>query len=416
MWARLTTGLLATALLLAAACFVQPGGVGAAGAYVQSNSANGSASPLSVTYSSGVVAGNLLVAVCSANATATITGPSGFSTAINQTGDPAQGIFYKVAAGTESNISCSFTAGGTLAIQIYEFAGINTSTPFDAANLVASTGTGATASSGSVVTTNADDLLVAAISSDAASGVSTWTSSFSAGPSGTVGGKPALRLSYGSAYRAVTSIGTYSTTATVGSGSNWRGQVAAFKAAQASVLSTDVVDGSGNPLGNPSVTFSAANRGFSCQNTTATLGTSTQKIRITNYSPNSAWSLSLAASAGATSTWSTGGGTPQKYDYNDAGGSGCTDGDGDAFTGQLSINPAGASVTPKSGCNSTGISLLGATTGFTATNSIVLASASALTLYNCYWDFTGYGLSQTMPAGQPAGSYSLGLTLTVVAN
>jgi hypothetical protein len=159
----------------------------------------------------------------------------------------------------------------------------------------------------------------------------------------------------------------------------------------------------------------AAPRSFSCQTVTGTLGASTQKIRVNNTTNNPAWTISIAATGGATANWSAG--TP-KYDFNDTNGSGCTDGaDADSLGGDLTIDPSVGTDTPQSGCTTTGVTL-GSSAAFNegTTNTITLASGGATAGINCYWDFTGISLSQKVPATQQAGTYSIGMTLTIVAN
>ncbi|HEU0266601.1 MAG TPA: hypothetical protein VFQ70_03165, partial [Candidatus Saccharimonadaceae bacterium] len=74
------------------------------------------------------------------------------------------------------------------------------------------------------------------------------------------------------------------------------------------------------------------------------------------------------------------------------------------------------SSSPKSGCSNTGISF-GTDSSFSqnSVDTITLMTGSSATGSNCYWDLTGIGVSQTIPAGQPNGVYSLDLTATVVA-
>ncbi|MGH7196876.1 MAG: hypothetical protein ACREGJ_03895 [Candidatus Saccharimonadales bacterium] len=180
-------------------------------------------------------------------------------------------------------------------------------------------------------------------------------------------------------------------------------------------LTVDIVDGSGNPVTSPSLAMSAISSGGSCQTSTGTFGTASEKIRVNNTTAAAPWVLSVAATAGSTSDWSSG---TANYDFNDSSGSGCTDGgDSDSLVGQLSINPSGATSTPQAGCTNTGVSL-GGSSAFVegTTNSITLASASSSAATNCYWDFTGIALSQTVPELLPAGTYTIQMTLTVVAN
>ncbi|HEX6258439.1 MAG TPA: hypothetical protein VFZ48_03090 [Candidatus Saccharimonadales bacterium] len=182
-------------------------------------------------------------------------------------------------------------------------------------------------------------------------------------------------------------------------------------------LGVDIVDAAGTTVASPSLAMSGTSSSGACQTSTGTLGVSAQKIRTTNTTATPGWSLSIAATGGVTANWSSGTAT---YDFNDATGSpaGCADGaDADSLAGQLSINPSAGTVTPQAGCTNTGVSL-GSSAAFAqgTTDSITIASASASAQTNCYWDITGLALSQQIPALQAAGSYSLNMTLTVVAN
>ena len=278
----------------------------AASSLVQVNSSNSGTSPYALSYTKTPVAGDLLVAICSTDAAATITPPSGFTTAINETGDPAQGIFYKVSAGNESSVSCSFSAGGTYAIQIYEYSGTENVNPLDVAITTGVINSTTPASSGSITTLNANDLLLAAITSDASSGLASWTNSFTQETATTSGGKPATRIDAGSADLAVSAVGTYSTAPAVQSGSNWRGQIVSFKIAPVPIFSGDIVNSStGSSITSPNVVLGSVTTGFSCQTVTGTLPASGETIRLTNTTPsdNNGWTLTIAAS---TASWSDG--------------------------------------------------------------------------------------------------------------
>lgn len=416
-WARTARGLLAVAALLwVGVCASIMPQAHAYGVLVQKNSTTASgATSVSVAFAAGPAANDLLIAICGANTASTITAPSGFSTAKNEATAPAQGIFYKVATGSEGTTALS-CGGGTSStrwgMQIYEYSNMATTSPLDAVNTSTSTGSGTTASSGSVTTANANDLLIVGIISATSTALSTWTNSFTQEENMTIGG--GTKTAYGGADLTVGATGTYSTTAKSGNAS-WRGQIAAFKEASPISLTADVVDGSGNSVVSPSVSMSSVPRSFLCQTVTGTLGISTQKIRVNNTTGNPAWTLSIAATGGPTSSWSAG--TPT-YDFNDTTGSGCTDGaDADTLAGDLTINPAAGTNTPKSGCAATGVTL-GTSAAFNqgTTDAITLATGSSTAAINCYWDFTGISLSQTVPATQRAGSYSLGMTLTITAN
>jgi hypothetical protein len=149
------------------------------------------------------------------------------------------------------------------------------------------------------------------------------------------------------------------------------------------------------------------------QTVSGTLGTSSQKIRVTNSTMNPQWSVSLAATSGATTLWSAG--TP-KYDFNDPTASALDGADSDSFGGQLTINPATGTLTPQSGCTNTGVSK-GSSSAFSegVTNSITLVSSSGSAETNCYWDFTGITLSQDIPSEQTVANYFLDMTLTITA-
>lgn len=183
----------------------------------------------------------------------------------------------------------------------------------------------------------------------------------------------------------------------------------------AGTLSVDIVDAAGAAVASPSVSFSDADFSFGAVSTDGTLGTSSQKIRVENGTGTATWTLSLAASD-PTDVWSDGG--SNFYDFNDTTSSGSSDGgDTDSYAGLLSVDASGATVSPEAGCASTGISL-GTATDFEegVTDSITVASASGSTETGCYWDITGVDLSQTIPAEQPAGTYTLDFTLSIIAS
>ncbi len=396
----------AVMLVVSLLTFMMPNRVFAATTLVQSNSGTAG----SATFSTAATAGNLLVAICSTNVTATISSPSGFSTAKNESVNPSQGIFYKIAAGGETTIACTFSAGTSQPVQIFEFSGIENVTPLDVVNSVTSSGTTATASSGSLTNNNYNDLLLASVTSDGTTAPTGWTNSFTQIISSSISGKPSARMAYGSAYFSVSSPSSYSTSASVASGSSWLGQIAAFRIAPTPIFSGDIVDATGASVATPTVGMTSLNQAFACQTSTGTLGTSSEQVRVTNTTPadNLGWNLTIAASSSA---WSDSGG--QTYAYNNAAGSpaGCT-------SGQLTISPAAQIITPESspeyGCTTSGISA-GANTAMTGTTPVTLTAASSAASYYCYWDITNIGLSQTVPSLQPAGSYSLALTITLTA-
>ncbi len=164
-------------------------------------------------------------------------------------------------------------------------------------------------------------------------------------------------------------------------------------------LTVDVVDSGGIPVASPSFSFSAKTFDWTAQSSTATLGTASQKIRVTNTTATPGWTLSIAATAGPTTLWTSGSDT---YDFN-----------GSSANGRLQVNASSSTITPQGGCATTGISK-GASTYFVqgTQDSGTLLSASASAQTGCYWDLTSVGMTQDIPASQVTGSYTLNMTLT----
>jgi hypothetical protein len=169
----------------------------------------------------------------------------------------------------------------------------------------------------------------------------------------------------------------------------------------AGVLSTSIRDGAGAVVASPSFAMSSAVASTSTQTTTGTFGTPAQRITVDNPTGTATWVLSLGATAGASGNWTNGTAT---YAFN-----------GSATTGQLTVNPAAATLTPASGNTPTGITK-GTSAAFTAADPITLltAGSTADKIWNGY--ITGVGLSQIIPANQPLGTYTLDLTQTVAAS
>lgn len=375
---------------------------------VQTKSAAANSTTVSATFSPTAGVNHLLIAVCASRVNATLS-VTGFTAAKNQAGTPSQGIFYKVSAGTETTVTCTATATGRMAIHIYEYSGTLATAPLDTVNAVTSTGNSTAVASGSLTTTNANDMIFAATSINSNSTYSAWSNTFTERNdllSGT-------QLHTGAADRYVTATGTYTTTATATATGAWRGQIAAFKLLPIQ-LTADIVDASGLSVSAPSVAFSAANFNFACQTVTGTLGVASQKIRVSNTTPTG-WLLSIGATSGPTAIWSDGG--TNTYDYNDPGGTGCTDStDTDTVGGQMTVNPAASTLTPVAPCTVTNVTK-GTSVAFSqgVTDSISLLSATAAAMANCTWDLTGITLSQKIPGEQQGANYSLGLTLTLIA-
>jgi hypothetical protein len=178
----------------------------------------------------------------------------------------------------------------------------------------------------------------------------------------------------------------------------------------AGTLLTDVLDASRVPVGSPSIAMSAATFSFNCQTITGTLGSSSQRLYVTDPSTTSnGWTLAMAATGGASAKWQNSSATRQYY-YNDATGSGCTN-------GQLTVDPSVGTVTADcvtSVCTGATVAK-GSSTAMTSSTPVTLVTGAAATnVYRGY--LTGVSLSQKIPAEQPADSYSLNMTLTVTAN
>lgn len=165
-------------------------------------------------------------------------------------------------------------------------------------------------------------------------------------------------------------------------------------------LAVDIVDSSGSSVSSPSVTFSSTTFDWSGQQTTGTLGTGSERIRVTNTTSTENWSLSLSATNGASALWDNGSHT---YDFNDT-----------AANGRLEVDPSSSTISPQSGCSTTGLSR-GSAAYFDSGNNITLLTADGTADTNCYWDITNIGLTQDIPAGQEAGSspYTINMTLTI---
>jgi len=186
----------------------------------------------------------------------------------------------------------------------------------------------------------------------------------------------------------------------------------------AGVLSVDVVNSSYVSVDNPSFAMNAASFNFACQTATGTFGTAEQQIYVKNPdAADNGWTVSLAAS-NPTDVWDSAG---VDYDFNDSGGSGCTDGaDTDSLAGQMTVDPnAGTlAVGACSGCVVTNVSK-GSSGAFSegVTDSITILTGANTSDDVGDWKLTGVSISQTIPAEQPAASdYDVSLTLSIVAS
>lgn len=186
-------------------------------------------------------------------------------------------------------------------------------------------------------------------------------------------------------------------------------------------LTVDIVDGSYVSVANPAVTFGAVTFSFACQTSTGTFGTATEQIYVQNPdAADNGWTVSLAASSGATAFWD---GTSADFDFNDPTGTpaGCADGaDTDSLAGQMTIDASGGTLAAGNcaSCTTANITL-GSSAAYNegTLDSITLLTAAAAS--DDIGDFTlqDVDVSQQIPPEQPADStYNIDMTLSIVAS
>lgn len=198
---------------------------------VQQVSNQGTAGPTASATLSATVSANLLIAVVITQG-GTASAPSGFSTAISNSNVNHIPIYLFYRANAPSSTTISSTVSGPRWIMfLAEYSGISTTSPLDQTGS-ASTNT-SPASSGSVTTTSASELIVVGMSNNFADTYSSPTNSFNLLDQRTVG------VNTGGAYldRIVSVASTYNTDATCSNGSN--GVIASFKAPGFPVGSTN---------------------------------------------------------------------------------------------------------------------------------------------------------------------------------
>jgi len=184
-------------------------------------------------------------------------------------------------------------------------------------------------------------------------------------------------------------------------------------AATGGSLTINIVDGNDNSVNEPSIAFTTKTMFFDYQTSNGTFGNSNEKIRISNTTAGAQWTLTIAATDNSAALWSAS--TP-KFDFNDSTANAGDGNDADTYGGQMSFIPNSATITPQSGCNTTGLSL-GLSGAFSegVDDSLTLLTAGSTAGTNCYWDLTGIPVSQSIPAEQTPGNYSINMTLTITA-
>ena len=184
-------------------------------------------------------------------------------------------------------------------------------------------------------------------------------------------------------------------------------------------LSMDIVDDDGASVGSPSVDFAEKSFSFDTQDSKgyfAPTGAKEERIRVSNPTGTATWVVNLGAVS--TASWTDG---SKHYDFNDAGGytdDGATT-DADSYGGQMTVDPSGGTqsgVPSSTACPITNVSV-GSEDSFVegSKNSIDIFTAASGAPTYCRFDYVGVAdnITQKIPAGQAAGSYSLSMTVTV---
>jgi len=186
-----------------------------------------------------------------------------------------------------------------------------------------------------------------------------------------------------------------------------------FKTADGS-LDIRFADAANATLTNPTTGFSAAMTSKTASTTTAKLSNnSSQQLEVANSLSTTGWSVSLAATGGSTAKW-TQTGDAANYAFNST----------NTDQGQLSVDLSSSAFTASGStplgqaCTTAGLSY-GAGGAFVAgtasANAITLVTASSSSGLTCLFKLQDISLKQTIPAYQKPGTYTLSVTVTVVA-
>ena len=179
----------------------------------------------------------------------------------------------------------------------------------------------------------------------------------------------------------------------------WASSTSTFsQSISAGTLSVDIVNGSGASVGSPSVSFPSYSFSFDLGTSTATLGTGSEAIRVSNPTTNAAWTLTLAPTSTAGHWYS---GTAE-YDWKS----------NDHSGGAMQIDPTGGTIAGVGSCSESDVDKGSKTYFSSGTLSVTILSSTAAAT-SCRWDFTGVEIKQEIPASQPAGSYQIGMNVTV---
>jgi hypothetical protein len=197
---------------------------------------------------SATTAGNWLVATVQANA-GTITAPAGWSTAVNTTLANPVAIFFKEnIAGGLTSISASLSASTRWLMAVEEWSGIATSSSLG--QTATATGTSGAPTSGTITTTNADDLVVALIGIGNADTLSAPSGGFALQCQAVNGAAQSL----GMLHQVVSATGSYAAGATSSGVDPYSGAIASFQTAP-SVPTTLSVDDEGITVTTSRITY-----------------------------------------------------------------------------------------------------------------------------------------------------------------
>ncbi|MGD0765997.1 MAG: hypothetical protein ABR978_06795, partial [Dehalococcoidia bacterium] len=180
------------------------------------------------TFTTAPTAGNLLIAVFGKSGAGSINTLSGWNVATSYTtAGPGEAIYYKIASGSESTVTVttSSTNNYIMGLDLFEYSGMAASNPFDVA-ATPKTGTGTALTSNSLSTNQSCELLISE-GGVIASATFTWGSSFTEQYDYRNSGSIIRSLT--DAARTVTTVGSYSSSATATASGAWTVVLAAFK-------------------------------------------------------------------------------------------------------------------------------------------------------------------------------------------
>ncbi len=170
----------------------------------------------------------------------------------------------------------------------------------------------------------------------------------------------------------------------------------------AGVLSTDVVDGSGNPVANPAVVFDPVTQSATVETNTADYPSGSNRALVSNPGGESVWRMQLQADDGPTAKWINA--TSDEFDFN-----------GTAAQGQMTIDAtAGKATLTTVGGTATGVNRQSSAETFAEGSKDIIDILSATGAVTWEGYLTGIGISQTIPAGQATGIYHINLRQSVI--